>query len=871
MVSFASANEHFSLPQGIEKLYTGRLSLLTELDDAFNTPSSPGQSRLQKRVVIFGMGGSGKTQFCCEFAQRYRYRLVKSMLRMSICINSAESRSYWGIFWINASSNELAKRTYQDIAKVGGVDENVRAAKYWLSNLKTQWLLIIDNVDDPEVRLDDYIPEGERGHVLITTRIPSNKVYGTVGPQHLRFGGLEDKDGNILLLKAASKPIPGDLRSQGFATSITRSLGSLPLALLHAGKAIMKRLCTLENYLQYHQIEKQKVREARGFQKGDNIYMNVYSTFEINFRGLQNKATTEAQDAIQLLQMFSFFHRENIRLDFLTKIATNPTIELEQQKKEQAGHTTIAANTRTRTWTNTCKAVMLEIASLIYKERTPPVLPHLFRDNSEFERLGEFRLLAALNELTQLSLITYNEVNDSYSMHPVVHTWARERPEFSATEQAVWCQAATTALAQCILLPPLGNGEADEILRSQLLPHIDHVRERQREIDQRIMEAQKSRSTTLLLSRPEMSRTQVTQLAKFSRVYAQNGRWDKAQELQLTVRDFCSDMLGEEHQSTLRIKLALAGTNWQLGRGNEAAELQDQVLRVYLTSLGEKHPHTLKVMDVLGESRWQQGRYTDSEKLHDRALKGMIEVLGRDHGDTLKAMDNLGRAHGSHWRTDKARELHSEAVVGMRKNTNLGPTHLETLTAMDNLAMTYMAYGRDAHSFEVKEAYQLLLEVVKAREVKLGKEHGYTLWAIANLARVKCAQGNLAEAEADLQNGISIAERNLGATHIGTLFGKMHLGDVLIKQQRFADAERLLREVANGHGNMSVASKGEHPDRIKALELLSTCLQLQGRLDEAIDACDRAIEGLSTLGGHAHPYMKILKDKYAALKELYSC
>ena len=326
-------------------------------------------------------------------------------------------------------------------------------------------------------------------------------------------------------------------------------------------------------------------------------------------------------------------------------------------------------------------------------------------------------------------------------------------------------------------------------------------------------------------------------------------------------------MLGEEHPLTLKIKLALAGTNWQLSRGSEAAELQDQVLQVFSRSLGEDHPDTLKVMDVLGVSRWQQGRYTDSQNLHERALKGMIEVLGRGHEDTLKAMDNLSRAHGTYWRWDKAKELHSEAVAGMRKNEKLGPTHLETLSAMDNLAMTYMAYGGDTNSFELHEAFQLQLEVVKGREVKLRKEHGYTLWATANLARIKSAQGNLIEAEIDLRNGISIAERHLGATHIGTLFGKLHLGGVLIKQQRFADAEWLLREVADEPRNMSVASNGGHPDRVQALELLSTCFELQGRLGEAIDACGIAIEGLTTLGGHAHPYMKDLKDKYASLQE----
>ena len=86
MASLVSANEHFSLPQGVEKFYTGRLNLLAEVKDAFTTPSSPGQSQIQKRIVIFGMGGSGKTQFCCAYAQQYRYRLVDPVLRIFIIL-----------------------------------------------------------------------------------------------------------------------------------------------------------------------------------------------------------------------------------------------------------------------------------------------------------------------------------------------------------------------------------------------------------------------------------------------------------------------------------------------------------------------------------------------------------------------------------------------------------------------------------------------------------------------------------------------------------------------------------------------------------------------------------------------------------------
>lgn len=315
-VLLASPNEHFSVPQGVEKIYTGRTTLLDDVKRAFNAPSAPDEVGLQKRIVIYGLGGSGKIQFCCKYA--------------SLC-----RQSYWGIFWINAGSDELAKQTFQDIAKIGGVADNISAAKHWLSNLKYRWLLIIDNADNPQIKLDQYFPEGERGHVLLTTRIPAHRDYGTVGSQFFNFQGLDQNDGKDLL-KAASKPLPPDSLTEKLATSITQALGSLPLALIHAGKAIKKGLCKLDDYLRYHKIERQRVRDAqsKGFLRSDEIYINVYSTFEINFQGLMYKAIAEnkggrtgAKDAIQLLQMFSFFHRENIRLEFLTKAIVYPKIE----------------------------------------------------------------------------------------------------------------------------------------------------------------------------------------------------------------------------------------------------------------------------------------------------------------------------------------------------------------------------------------------------------------------------------------------------------------------------------------------------------------------------------------------------------------
>ena len=788
------------------------------------------------------------------------------------------THSYWGIFWINAGSDEFAKQTYQDIAKIGGVAKNVTAAKHWLSNLKHPWLLIVDNADNPRVKLDRYFPEGERGHILLTTRIRAHRDYGTVGPQFFEFGGLEQNDGNELLLKAASKPLPPDSLTERLVTSITKKLGSLPLALIHAGKAVNRGLCKLDDYLHYHKAERRRLRNAqsKGFLRSDEIYLNVYSSFEINFLGLTYKAMaeskdgrTEANDAIQLLHMFSFFHHENIRLGFLTKAIAYPEIERKQQLEERHREATDRVDLKARPWAQILKVMAMGIIESLSRDRTPPVLPEILRSTDGFSRDSEARLRAALNELTQLSLITYNENDGDYSMHPVVHVWARERPDFTSMEQAIWCQAATNALAQCILLPPLANTEEDERLRRDLVPHVDHVRECQQEIHEAINRNRtKSKKPNWAFCKPKKTETQVTQLVKFSRVYAQCGRWDQAKSLQLEAEEFVAP-LGPEHPSAIRIKLALSGTYWHLGQGNEAAELQSQVLQAHINLFGEEHSDTLKVMDILGESRWQQGRFTESLELHERAFEGMMPILGLRHENTLKAADNLGRAHVSFWRMEQARKLHAMAVEGMRDNRKIGPMHLDTLVAMDNLALTYLEKNPIEYNSgeDIDRAYEILVEVVDSRQRKLGKEHPYTLWATANLARVKGAQGKLAEAELDIRHGVRIAIRDLGDDHIGTLFGKLHLGHNLLRQERIPEAIELLIDVADGYRRTGSTNDGEHPDRVTALHHLCVCYKMQGKFAQAVETCEEAIGRLAAIGNEDHPYMKQLEGMLEELQE----
>jgi hypothetical protein len=72
-------NEHFDTPKPVEQFYTGRKET-AELLSRWLLPNSSLKSGygvgrglgMQSRFVVYGVAGSGKTQFVCKFAEDHR-------------------------------------------------------------------------------------------------------------------------------------------------------------------------------------------------------------------------------------------------------------------------------------------------------------------------------------------------------------------------------------------------------------------------------------------------------------------------------------------------------------------------------------------------------------------------------------------------------------------------------------------------------------------------------------------------------------------------------------------------------------------------------------------------------------------------------
>ena len=67
-------NKHFCVPPGTTNGFFGREDAFEDVTKAFFSPHIPILPRQQKRYVVYGMGGSGKTHFCSKFARDHQER-----------------------------------------------------------------------------------------------------------------------------------------------------------------------------------------------------------------------------------------------------------------------------------------------------------------------------------------------------------------------------------------------------------------------------------------------------------------------------------------------------------------------------------------------------------------------------------------------------------------------------------------------------------------------------------------------------------------------------------------------------------------------------------------------------------------------------
>jgi hypothetical protein len=73
-------NKLYEIPHNVSPVFTGREDILQQLSESCLPPRTQDNLRVQRRFVLYGLGGSGKTQVCLKFAQDYRERYASRVL-----------------------------------------------------------------------------------------------------------------------------------------------------------------------------------------------------------------------------------------------------------------------------------------------------------------------------------------------------------------------------------------------------------------------------------------------------------------------------------------------------------------------------------------------------------------------------------------------------------------------------------------------------------------------------------------------------------------------------------------------------------------------------------------------------------------------
>ncbi len=191
-------------------------------------------------------------------------------------------------------------------------------------------------------------------------------------------------------------------------------------------------------------------------------------------------------------------------------------------------------------------------------------------------------------------------------------------------------------------------------------------------------------------------------------------------------------VLGPDHPDTLSARGNLAYTQGETGNPTGAAIAFEQLLTDRLRVLGPDHPATLTTRGNLARWHGEAGNPAEAAIAFEQLLTDFLRVLGPDHPDTLITRGNLaywrGEAGDPAGATTAFEQLFTDLV------RVLGPDHPHTLAIRINLAYWRVETGDPVAAITIFE--QLLTDLLRV----LGPDHPHTQTARSNF--VNWRKGN---------------------------------------------------------------------------------------------------------------------------------
>ncbi|KAF8195160.1 hypothetical protein K438DRAFT_1826955 [Mycena galopus ATCC 62051] len=760
------------------RIFQGRRDILDKMHHFFKSNKGT-----QNVYVLHGLGGAGKTQIALKFIQE-------------------SSSRFPNIFFIDTSTVVTIDTGLRNIAVMKDSGNSQQDGLLWLTSKVEEWLLFFDNADDPNMDLNDFLPQCNHGNIIIASRNPGLCVYAGA---HSLVSDMEEKDAATLLLRSAAQE--ATIHTEQTAMEIVKALYCLPLAIVQAGAFISKSR-DLGSYLALYTKNQAQLLSEKPAQSHDCYAWTVYTTWQMSFDRLKAPAA-------MFLQHCAFLHYNGISEDIFIY------------------------------------ASKFELDSPSEKELQEPLefLSHFLAPTGEWDSL-KFSNIA--NEVQAYSLISHDSEKKLFSIHPLVHAWSQTTVcnpgKYRSTMASLLGMALSKrqtydtqlgSLAMCPHVELAVKIEAEVALgfreQYELVFWETGKFKQSEELLEEVLEKRKHLQGD---NHPDTLCT----MGNLAVTYSALGEHQKAKELSITVLEQKKRVLGDNHPDTLYTMGSLAMTYSSLGEHRKAKELNVTVLEKQKQVLGDNHPVTLYTMGNLASTYSDLGEHQKAEELKVTVLGKQKQVLDDNHPDTLHTMGNLANTYAKLGEYQKAKQF--KVTVLEKQKQVLGDNHPDTLHTMGSLASTYSDLG------EHQKAKELSVTVLEKKKRVLGDNHPDTLYSMGNLATTYSSLGEHQKAN---ELNVTVLEKQkqvLGDNHPATLHTMRNLANTYSSLGEHRKAEEL---------NIMVLEKqkqvlGEnHPDTLSTMGDLANIYSYLGEHQKAKALNVTVLEKRKQVLGDNHP------------------
>jgi tetratricopeptide (TPR) repeat protein len=265
------------------------------------------------------------------------------------------------------------------------------------------------------------------------------------------------------------------------------------------------------------------------------------------------------------------------------------------------------------------------------------------------------------------------------------------------------------------------------------------------------------------------------------RILSDKGDYDAAiPVLQDAVRLRAS--AGEESAEYASSVYELANAHFYSGNYDVSDSLNRLVLGIHRRVYGERHPSVSDDLINLGAGQFERGNYSEAERFYREGLAITLAHYGRDHYKAASNLTMIGRSLVRQNKFDEAVEVLKQALV-VRERV-YGPVHPAVASTVNELGSIAL---QRSHYPEAEAAYRRMIDIYAS----VYKDKHYLIGiAQSNLASVFMARGDNKGAESLFRQAIAMYEQTQGKDHTNVGIAKIKLGRSILRQGRYAEAER---------------------------------------------------------------------------------